>query len=125
MSYFFDELDPEIVDEMESRFIDCVVDLLNVENLRRRSFSVKYRKWKISISYYGGFQMRGRMGNVFQLRRTTDENGEEYLYLERFSYKYRPNNMLLAAVCMAYEINSEEEFEKFISTLKTAAVSVI
>ena len=118
--YFFDSYEQDEVNELENTFIEKMKILMNV-SIRRNS--IKYRKWKIGV-YVDRFIFCGRLSNYVTVYIIDSPTGK-YLYVDKFCFTYYQNNMLLRAVCCAFEITTAKEFERFISVLTTAAVSVI
>ena len=121
-TYFFDEYEQNDINELEKKFTDCVEQLMDIVRARK---TIKYRNWKI-IVYINYFMFRGHLPNNVTIYRFHAANGNpSFLHVDRFCFKYYPNNILLRAICYAFEIKSAAEFEKFISVLTAAAVSMV
>ena len=119
-AYFFDGYEQDKINELENTFIEKMKILMKV-SIRRNS--IKYRKWRIGV-YVNRFIFRGRLSNNVTVYIIDSPTGK-YLYVDKFCFTYYQNNMLLRAVCYAFEITTAKEFERFIGVLTTAAVSII
>ena len=123
MDYFFDEYEQDEINELEKRFLTCIENLMRWFNFHYHQ-SIKYRKWTLTY-YQNWFSFRGRLDKTVTILRIKTDDGVEFLHIDGLGFRYYPCNMLLRAVCSAFEIDSAKKYEKFISVLTTAAVSMV
>ena len=118
-AYFFDSYEQDKINKLENTFIEKMKILMNVSS---RHNSIKYRKWRIGV-YINRFMFRGKLSNTITVYRFNPT--DEFLYIEKLCFTYYQSNMLLRAICYAFDIKTAKEFEKFIDVLTTAAVSLV
>lgn len=123
MDYFFDEYEQDEINELEKRFVTCVENLMRWCSSRTHQ-NIRYRRWTLTY-FQRWFSFRGKLDKTVTILKITTDDRFEFLHIDGLSFRYYPCNMLLRAVCSAFEIDSIKKYEKFISVLTTAAVSMV